>query len=131
MRGIELICYKYTYAANGQLGSVTDNQNGLTTNLYYDLADRPMKTVEKYSGLTRTFQYTYDMDNCLTRFEERLSNITNPFVTSMTYDKDNRLTTVNYGNAAGSENVRYHYDVLERLDRRTLEIGTLNDYQIT
>jgi RHS repeat-associated protein len=120
--------YKYTYAANGQLGSVTDNQNGLTTNLYYDLADRPMKTVEKYSGLTRTFQYTYDIDNCLTRFEELVG--TARYVTDLTYDKDNRITKVNYGNAAGSENVRYSYDVLGRLGTRTLETGT-NDYVMT
>jgi len=60
-------------------------------NLYYDLADRPMKTVEKYSGLTRSFQYTYDMDNCLTQFLEQFG--ASSFNTGLIYDKDNRITS--------------------------------------
>jgi YD repeat-containing protein len=109
---------------------VTDNQNALATFLYYDLADRPMKTVEKYdSGLTRTFQYTYDMDNCLTQFLELFD--TTQYKTALTYDKDNRITAVNYNDqAAGSENVRYTYNVLGRLGTRTLETGT-SDYVLT
>ncbi len=120
--------YRYTYAANGQLGSVKDSQNGLTTNIYYDLADRPMKTVESYSGLTRSFQYKYDIDNCLLEFLEMFDG-TN-YKTNLTYDKDNRITKVNYGNAAGSENVRYTYDGLNRLTTKTLETGT-TDCDIT
>jgi RHS repeat-associated protein len=121
--------YKYTYGANGQLGTVNDTQNNLLTTLYYDLADRPMKTVEKYPTFMRSFQYTYDMDNCLTRFLEQFG--ATAYDTKLTYDKDNRITAVDYGShAAGSENVRYVYDALDRLQTRTLETGA-TDYVLT
>jgi YD repeat-containing protein len=69
------------------------------------------------------------MDNCLTQFLELFD--TTQFKTALTYDKDNRITKVNYNDqAAGSENVRYTYDVLGRLGTRTLETGT-NDYVLT
>jgi len=103
-------------------------------NLYYDLADRPMKTVENYtSGLTRSFQYTYDMDNCLTQFLELFG--TTQYKTVLEYDKDNRITAVSYNPAndpptSGTQNVRYHYDTLGRMDMRTLDIGTTYDYTL-
>lgn len=88
-----------------------------------------MKTTEKYSsGLFRSFQYKYDIDNCLTEFLEIIEAV--QYKTNLTYDKDNRITKVNYGNAAGSENVRYVYDVLGRLQTRTLETGA-DDYVLT
>jgi hypothetical protein len=52
-----------------------------------------MKTVENYStGLKRIFQYTYDMDNCLTQFIELFN--TTSYKAVLTYDKDNRITSM-------------------------------------
>lgn len=126
--------FTYTYAANNQLGSTWDNQNNLTTNIYYDLANRPMKTVEKYdSGLRRIFQYSYDIDNCLTHFQELFG--ATQYNTVLEYDKDNRVTAVSYNPATdppatGSQNVRYAYDKLGRLDTRKLKLNT-GDYTLT
>ena len=89
-----------TYNAQGQLSSVTD-QRGLTTHYRYNgFGDK----VAQISPDTGTTEYQYDpAGNLVARLDAEQRH------TSYRYDALNRITAIEYANAA-NDNIYYQYD---------------------
>lgn len=73
--------YKYDYDSNGNLAyyeNRTDlgssNSQYYTQRYTYDLANRPIKTVEESSSQTNVTRYSYNDENQLERMEENIEN---------------------------------------------------------
>ena len=108
----------YTYTPNGQVATLKDAKNNLTS-YQYDGHERkvttlyPSKTAVNTSSSTDTEQYAFDNNANLISFTKRSGQVIN-----FAYDNLNRLLTRSYTNS--SENVNFSYDLL---GRRTQVIG--------
>lgn len=102
----------YTYTNNGQLATVKDAKNNLTTH-QYDGHDRKFKTLFPHPSSVNTSsdtdyeQYGFDANGNLISLRKR-----NGQTIALAYDKLNRLTSRTYPSAA--DNVAYTYDLLGR-----------------
>lgn len=101
-----------TYTTNGQVATVKDANNNLTT-YQYDGHDRKIKTqypdkvTANTSSTTDVEQYGYDSGNNLISLTKRGGQII-----SLGYDNLNRLTSRSYPTVA--DNVSFTYDLLSR-----------------
>ena len=114
--------YSYEYGANGKTAKVADNELGRTARTDYDLAARPCQTglTDNATGevLYKT-RLKYDKLNNLHRFSEKVGEENHR--SEYTYDRDNRITEVQYDGSA--HKVGYTYDALGRVSSRVAECG--------
>lgn len=116
--------YTYQYGANGLAAEVQDENMGIICRTEYDLSDRPCHT-EKIDGENLLVQRTdlkYDKLGNLAHFTEELRN-GEIHRSSYTYDRDNRITEIEYDNAS-DQKVAYTYDNLGRVVSRVVTSGT-------
>jgi RHS repeat-associated protein len=103
---------RYTYTPNGQIASIADAKNNLTTNVY-DGHERKLKTMYPdkvtagVSSSTDYEQFFYNNVNNLTAYRKRGGETIN-----VAYDNLNRVIARSYPNAA--DNVAFTYDLLSR-----------------
>jgi RHS repeat-associated protein len=102
----------YTYTANGQLATIKDANNNLTTYVY-DGHDRkiktllPSKTAPNTSSTTDVEQYAYDNGGNLTALTKRDGQ-----TITASYDNLNRMLGRSF--PASANNISFGYDLLSR-----------------
>ncbi len=114
--------YSYEYGVNGQAAKVKDKHLNRTIKTEYDLAERPCQTelIDNATGeaLYKT-RLKYDKLSNLQRFSEKVGEENHR--SEYTYDRDNRITEVQYDGSA--HKVSYTYDALGRVSSRVAECG--------
>ena len=102
--------YAYEYGANGAAAVVHDNHLHRSMQTEYDLAERPMQSTlrDGEGNLLYRATLTYDGQNRLEAFHERVGQ--EHHKTAFTYDKDSRVTQMDYDTDKGK--VEYTYDSL-------------------
>ncbi|MEC5159546.1 MULTISPECIES: RHS repeat-associated core domain-containing protein [unclassified Janthinobacterium] len=103
---------RYTYTPNGQIATITDAKNNLTTHVY-DGHERKLKTMYPdkvtagVSSATDVEQFAYNNAGNLTSYVKRGGE-----TVAVGYDNLGRVLSRSYPNAA--ENVQFSYDLLSR-----------------
>ena len=108
--------------ANGAAAEVEDKHLGRIARTDYDLADRPCQTELKETATGKVLYRTllkYDKFSNLEQFTEEVGGESH--TTNYTYDRDNRVTVIQYD--GGAQKVSYVYNVLGRVAARTAECG--------
>ena len=108
--------------ANGA-AEVEDKHLGRIARTDYDLADCPCQTELKETAIGKVHYRTllkYDKFSNLEQFTEKVGGESH--TTNYTYDRDNRVTAIQYD--GGAQKVSYVYDALGRVTARTAECGT-------
>ena len=113
--------YTYEYGANGQAAMVRDNHLHRSMQTEYDLAERPMQSTlrDEEGNVLYRATLTYDAQNRLETFRERVGEERHK--TAFTYDKDSRVTQMDYDTDKGK--VEYAYDSLGRVASRKVTSG--------
>ena len=113
--------YAYEYGANGAAAVVHDNHLHRSMQTEYDLAERPMQSTlrDEEGNVLYRATLTYDAQNRLEAFHERVGQ--EHHKTAFTYDKDSRVTQMDYDTDKGK--VEYTYDALGRVAARKLTNG--------
>ncbi len=113
--------YTYEYGANGQAAVVRDNHLHRSMQTEYDLAERPMQSTlrDEEGNVLYRATLTYDAQNRLETFRERVGE--EHHKTAFTYDKDSRVTRMDYDTDKGK--VEYAYDSLGRIASRKVSNG--------
>ena len=114
--------YEYEYGANGQASFLRENHLGRTTQTEYDLSERPCQTTIRDTETDELIYRTsleYDEMNRLAAFREQTAHGSHE--TTFSYDKDNRPTAIQYGDA--SHKLEYTYDGLGRVTIRKVTNG--------
>ena len=113
--------YAYEYGANGAAAVVHDNHLHRTMQTEYDLAERPMQSTlrDEDGNVLYRATLTYDAQNRLQTFHERTGDTYHK--TAFTYDKDSRVTQMDYDTDKGK--VEYTYDTLGRVSSRKVTNG--------
>ena len=114
--------YVYRYGANGAAAEVEDKHLGRIARTDYDLADRPCQTELKETATSKVLYRTllkYDKFSNLEQFAEKVGGETH--TSNYTYDRDNRVTAIQYDGSA--QKVNYTYDELGRVATRVAECG--------
>ncbi len=109
--------YKYQYDSAGNLGFYEDLVNGVKHRYVYDLSDRLVKVTYSKGN---TLSYGYDKDNKVNKVTEKIG--TETYVTSYTFDNDNRIKTITFPKSTNT--ISYAYDSIGRLKTSTIVIGT-------
>ena len=114
--------YSYEYGANGAAAVVEDHHLGRTMRTEYDLAERPMQSTlsDAEGNILYRATLTYDGQNRLESFRERAGEEAHR--TEFHYDKDSRVTQMDYDTDKGK--VEYSYDSLGRIATRKVTNGT-------
>ena len=113
--------YTYEYGANGQAAVVRDNHLHRSMQTEYDLAERPMQSTlrDEEGNVLYRATLTYDAQNRLETFRERVGE--EHHKTAFTYDRDSRVTRMDYDTDKGK--VEYAYDSLGRIASRKVTSG--------
>ena len=113
--------YTYEYGANGQAAVVHDNHLHRSMQTEYDLAERPMQSTlrDEEGNVLYRATLTYDAQNRLETFRERVGEERHK--TAFTYDRDSRVTRMDYDTDKGK--VEYAYDSLGRIASRKVTSG--------
>ena len=92
------------YGANGAAAVVRDNCLHRTMQTEYDLAERPMQSTlrDEDGNVLYRATLTYDAQNRLQAFHERTGGTYHK--TAFTYDKDSRVTQMDYDTDRGKRN---------------------------
>ena len=114
--------YSYEYGANGAAAVVEDHHLGRKMRTEYDLAERPMQSTlsDAEGNILYRATLTYDGQNRLESFRERAGEEAHR--TEFHYDKDGRVTQMDYDTDKGK--VEYSYDSLGRIATRKVTNGT-------
>lgn len=115
--------YSYEYGANGKVARVKNTELNTCITSEYDTAGRPMRISHMrtdYNEHLYTGEVAYDQYNNLSSFKEQVGADRSGYVTTYTYDNDNRPTKLAFGN---SRQVTYVYDGLGRVSKRTVNTG--------
>ena len=102
--------FEYDYTSSGQLGRLTDHDNGVEWSYRYDLAGRP---TEVLADDGRSFKYQYNDKNAVGSFKATDGNAT-LLETQYSYDQYSRASGVEITSMAGSPSQSYNYDTLGR-----------------
>ncbi len=102
--------FEYDYTSSGQLGRLTDHDNGVEWSYRYDLAGRP---TEVLADDGRSFKYQYNDKNAVGSFKATDGNAT-LLETEYSYDQYSRASGVEITSMAGSPSQSYNYDTLGR-----------------
>ena len=108
--------------ANSAAAEVEDKHLGRIARTDYDLADRPCQTELKETATGKVLYRTllkYDKFSNLEQFTEKVGGESH--TTNYTYDRDNRVTAIQYD--GGAQKISYVYDALGRVTIRTAECG--------
>jgi RHS repeat-associated protein len=114
--------FRYRYDGEGNLGYHADLVNGVNYRYIYDLAERLVKVVDSKGN---SLSYDYDLNNNANKVTETVNG--KSYVTSYTFDKDNRPTKFTLHN--GSTGV-YSYDAIGRVSNLLLDTGS-QSYKVT
>ena len=100
---------------------VHDNHLHRTMQTEYDLAERPMQSTlrDEDGNVLYRATLTYDAQDRLQTFHERTGDTYHK--TAFTYDKDSRVTQMDYDTDRGK--VEYTYDTLGRVSSRKVTNG--------
>ena len=118
--------YTYEYGANGKAARVHDNNLDRVYETEYDLSERPCRSTLRDANDTVLYRTTleYTRHSNLNRFREEVSDGwgEQEYETSYTYDVDNRVTQMQFGDSL--HKIAYTYDELGRIKERTLTNGS-------
>lgn len=106
--------YKYEYDSAGNLGYQEDLVNGVGFRYIYDLANRLTQVKDSLGNILK---YEFDVNNNVSKVTEKINGA--DYITSYTYDKDNKPLTVTYGTNSKTNS----YDTLGRLQSILLKTG--------
>ena len=130
--GSLVLTYKYIYNDEGDLYELRNYKTLRSTFFEYDHAGRCMASTEKsftvsgstvtYTGTVSGYKYEYDANNNLSKLTCRLGdgNQQTSWVTTYSYDKDNRPTTALLDNGRSIVNT---YDAIGRITSRKIKNG--------
>ncbi len=130
--GSLVLTYKYIYNGEGDLYELRNYKTLRSTFFEYDHAGRCMASTEKsftvsgsmvtYTGTISGYKYEYDANNNLSKLTCRLGdgNQQTSWVTTYSYDKDNRPTTALLDNGRSVVNT---YDAIGRITSRKIKNG--------
>ena len=108
--------------ANSVAAEVEDKHLGRIARTDYDLADRPCQTELKETATGKVLYRTllkYDKFSNLEQFTEKVGGESH--TTNYTYDRDNRVTAIQYD--GGAQKVSYTYDAIGHVSSRVTECG--------
>ena len=108
---------KYQYDNDGALAAVIDSETGITSKYYYDFIDRLCKYTESGENYSLIMEYGFDKMNNMTTIVETING--NRRSSSITYDLDNRVTSLRKGSVTEA----YTYDDYSRVSDKTTTIS--------
>ncbi|MBR2421971.1 MAG: RHS repeat protein, partial [Oscillospiraceae bacterium] len=127
--GEETPRYEYAYNAKGQVAHVTHNTTDdsgaavkVVTESEYDLSDRPIR-VKEHEGSKHVYsgELAYnDEFGVLSEFREKVGESRAEFVTTLSYDDQNRPIAMGYGSYGGSTTT---IDKLNRMTYSSVNLG--------
>lgn len=121
--------YEYAYNAKGQVAHVTYNTTDaegsstqFVTESEYDLSSRPVRVKEHENGKhVYTGEVAYnDTFGVLSEFREKVGENQQEYVTTFSYDTQNRPVALNYGSFGGSTTT---LDALNRMTYSSVKLG--------
>jgi len=112
--------FRYQYDNSGNLAYKKDLVNNIDFRYIYNLANRLVQVKDITNK--NSIKYEYDDNNNISKASEALGN--KSYDTVYTYDKDNKLKTITYGQNTKT----YNYDTLARLVNTQLKTAAGFNY---